>query len=303
LILTQEDMLRRILETKAVSIWNHKTGPIFWYAASIPGPFYVNTELVLGKDLSSPLLEEITAIITDIKEPQARSEKLEVLIMKAYESNSFFQSIIETMEAQIREAFPKGSFSVLSGGERRDWPFSIPLAKKLGIKHAYLFKNGEHYCAKPLQKGEIAIHVSDLINNAASYFNAWLPILEKNGLSCIGTLCVNSRGSNGVDRLKKNGQKVITLNSVDVSFFESCCEKGLIDQATLDELRIFFEAPKKWAAAYLMGKTELFNAQGIDAKSFDRLCTFFKNDPWELRPAHEAFFLEIEKAIGARQAT
>ena len=33
-----------------------KRGPVFWYAASVPGPFYVYTELVIGPALAEKLL-------------------------------------------------------------------------------------------------------------------------------------------------------------------------------------------------------------------------------------------------------
>lgn len=303
MIYTPSDMIKRIHDTKAVSIWNRKTGPIFWYAASVPGPFYVNTELVIGPELSANLLKQITTIVAETPVAAERAQKLETLIMGAFEKDETFQNVIETLVARTHLEFPEGAFSLISGGERRDWLFSIPMAKLMNMRHAYLFKNGDIYCEQGLQSGEIALHVSDLINNAASYFDAWLPILSKNGLSCVGTVCVNSRGSNGVDRLKANGQKVVALNSIDTSFFEKSKATGLIDEGTLEEIKLFFVSAQEWASTYLMGKPELFNASGIDAKSFERLVTFFTKDPWGLRPAHEAFFAEMNKAIENRKAT
>lgn len=300
MIYSQQDLIRRIHETKAVSIWSHKTGPIFWYAASIPGPFYVNTELVVGPALSARLLKDITDIVKETSSGKERAEKLEKLIMDAYQADEVFKSLIETMVERIKTEFSSGSFSVLSGGERRDWIFSIPAAKQLGIKHAYLFKNGDLYCAEPVAKGEIALHVSDLINNAASYFDNWLPILDQAGLSCCGTACVNSRGSNGLNRLKEAGVKVVALNSVDVPFFEKSKETGLIDADTLEELKLFFQSAKDWASRYVMGRPELFNVNALDEKSFERMRNFFTNDPWSLRPAHETFFAERLAAIEAR---
>jgi orotate phosphoribosyltransferase len=302
MIYTPNDLVKRIHDTKAVSIWNRKTGPIFWYAASVPGPFYVNTELVIGPELSALLLKEITAIVADMPDAVSRASKLDALIMQAFEKDVTFKNVIETMVERAKAEFPKNTYSVISGGERRDWLFSIPMAKLMNVKHAYLFKNGDLFCESSLQPGEVALHVSDLINNAASYFDAWLPILTKHGLSCTGTLCVNSRGTNGVDRLKDNGQKVVALNSIDVAFFEKSKETGLIDEATLDEIRLFFCSAQEWASTYLMEKAELFNASGIDAKSFERLVTFFTKDPWNLRSRHEAFFHEMIKAIEERKA-
>lgn len=297
MIYSQQDLIKRILDTQAVSIWNHQTGPIFWYAASVPGPFYVNTEMVIGPELSSRLLKDITAIVQNAPGAKDRAEKLDALIMNAFETDEVFKNIIETMADRLKASFSPGSFSVISGGERRDWLFSIPVAKLLGVKHAYLFKNGEIYCAEPLNEGEVALHIADLINNAASYFDNWLPILEKAKLSCIGTICINSRGSNGVDRLVANGQKVVALNSVDVAFFEKCQASGLIDQATLEELKVFFRSSKEWASTYVMDRPELFDPAKVDPKSFERMQTFFAKDPWALRNEHQAFFATMDAAI------
>ncbi len=302
MILSQQDLIRRILDTKAVSIWNHKTGPIFWYAASVPGPFYVNTELVIGPELSASLLKDITSIVAQTPDSKERAEKLEALIMGACERDETFRNIIETMASRIRADFITDSYAVISGGERRDWIFSIPVAKLLGVRHVYLFKNGASYCAEPLAMGEIALHISDLINNAASYFDNWLPILEQAGLACVGTVCVNSRGSNGVDRLKANGQKVVALNSVDVPFFEACQRNGLIDEATLEELKLFFSSSKDWASRYVMGRPELFDPAKIDAKSLERMKTFFAKDPWKLRGSHASFFAAMDEALYQKQS-
>ncbi len=302
MILSPAAMLKRIHDTKAVSIWNHETGPIFWYAASVPGPFYVNTELVIGKDLSASLLKQITAIVAQTPTAAQRAQKLETMIMDAFNADATFQNIIETMVAKTKESFPNDSFSIISGGERRDWLFSIPMAKLMGLRHVYLFKNGDFYCEKPLAMGEVALHVADLINNAASYFDAWLPILEKAGLACVGTVSVNVRGNVGTDRLKANGQKVVTLNTIDTGFFEQSQADGLIDAKTLEEIRLFFKGAPEWAAAYLMDKPTLFNAGGIDAKSFERLETFFTKDPWGLKDSHAAFFEAMHRAIDERKA-
>jgi hypothetical protein len=49
-----------------------------------------------------------------------------------------------------------------------------------------------------------------------------------------------------------------------------------------------------------MERPELFNAATIDAKSFERLRSFFSSDPWGLRALHPAFFAAMDKSIEAR---
>lgn len=297
MILSQDDLTRRILETHAVSIWNREKGPIFWYAAGTPGPFYVNTELVLGAELSGKLLSGITSVVEGTSDSALRAQKLAPLMMESFEKDDFYQSIIATMAVRAQESFGPGAFSFVSGGERRDWLFSIPLARVLGVEHIYLFKNGEAHCENPWAPGAKTLHVSDLVNNAASHFDAWFPILEKNGLSCPGTVCVNTRGTNGLSRLEAVGHKVVALNGVGMPFFETCCRNGLIGQEIVDEMRLFFDDPRTWASACLMDRPELFDITRADKKTLERIGAFVRKDPWNLRPRHESFFATLEKAL------
>jgi orotate phosphoribosyltransferase len=295
-------LLKLIHDTKAVSIWNRKTGPVFWYAAGVPGPFYVNTELVVGPELAKKLLDQITSIVAGSNDPATRVAQLNKAILGAYENSPAYKQVIAAMIAKAKEEFPSGSYAAISGGERRDWLFSIPFAKETGTRHLFLFKNGTYYSEEPIMPGEKTLHIADLINNAASYFDLWLPILQKAQLPCAGTLCVNSRGSNGVDRLKANGNKVVALNSIDASFFEQWQKEGLTDQATLEELKIFFASAKEWGRKYLTADVGIFDVAGLDGKSFERLQGFFAQDPWGLRQGHESFFEAMKQAINARRA-
>ena len=291
------DLLKIIHDTKAVSIWNRKTGPVFWYAAGVPGPFYVNTELVIGPALANELLEKITSIIAGSNDPATRVAQLNQAILTDYESTPSFKTVIAAMVAKAKEEFPAGTYTLVSGGERRDWLFSIPFAKEMGIRHLFLFKNQTSYCEQGITAGEKPLHVADLINNAASYFDLWLPALQKAKLACAGTLCVNSRGSNGVQKLEASGVKVVTLNSIDISFFGLWLKNGLIDQATYDELTTFFTSSKEWGAKYLVSDVALYAIDKMDKKSFERLRGFFNQDPWGLRKGNEAFFAAMQDAI------
>lgn len=291
-------MKKLILDSRALSIWNHKTGPVFWYAAGVPGPFYLNTELMIGKDLAESLLKDITAIVTEITDPAARAGRLEPLILNAYRANGDFRAVVAALKEKTAAEFPAGSFSAISGGERRDWLFSIPLAAELNVKHVYLFKNKTHFCAAPLTQGEKTLHVSDLINNAASYIDNWLPMLAGAGLSCAGTVTVNTRGTAGIEKLEKAGCKVAALNRVDVGFFQDLQVKGMIDRATLDEITVYFTSARDWAERYLMGNEELFAIPADDTKSPDRMRQFFTQDPWGLAESHAPFFAAMRKKVG-----
>jgi hypothetical protein len=147
---------------------------------------------------------------------------------------------------------------------------------------------------------EKTLHVADLINNAASYFDLWFPILGKASLDCIGTVCVNTRGSNGLKRLQDHGQKVVALNKIDITFFEQWLNNGLINQDTFNELAIYFASTKDWATGYLLNNAGVFNVKNTDIKSFERLQNFIANDPWALKNGHSDFFTHMQAEIKKR---
>lgn len=302
MIYTQADIFQLIHDTRAVSIWNHETGPVFWYAANVPGPFYVNTEKVIGGALSDHLLREITAIVAGTIDAQARAEQLNQLILDAFKTNPSWQKLIATMVHRAQGEFAPGSYQIISGGERRDWIFSIPLAHVCDVPHLFLFKNNTIYCEKHLHAGQVALHVSDLINNAASYFDLWQPALTKAAIPCAGNLCVNIRGDVGLRRLKDAGQKTLSLMTVDTDYFRHLHAQDMITRAVYEEMAVFFASERDWATTYLIGKADLFNIQECDSKSFERLCGFINQDPWHLRPTHKEFFASMESAINQRKA-
>ncbi len=302
MIYTHNDLLKLIHDTRAVSIWNHTEGPVFWYAANVPGPFYVNTEMVIGSALSEKLLREITAIIAGTVDVQARAEQLNHLILTAYKANPAWKRLIATMIDRARTAFPANAFTVVSGGERRDWLFSIPFAHDSELPHLFLFKNKGSFCEHPLKAGQNVLHVSDLIHHATSFFDSWQPAMKDLHLGCCGNLCVTVRGDNGLRRLSEAGQKTVALVTVDVDFFRRLHAADLISREVFEEIAVFFASAQDWAVTYLIGKPHLFDAPGCDAKSFERLRVFLSRDPWNLRPKHETFFATMQKAVDLRLA-
>lgn len=298
-----DEMMRLLLDSQALSIWNHKTGPVFWYAAGVPGPFYLNTEQMIGKTEANQLLQKITDILAAPFDLAQRAEHIRRIVLEAYEINAAYKAIVQALAAKTKEVFSLRSFDAFSGGERRDWLFSIPVAKELEIPHVFLFKNKEFYCAEGISPGSTVLHVADLINNAASYFEAWLPILQRENLTCVGTVCVNARGVVGVNRLIEAGYKVAMLNVVDLPFFERSLNDGWITQETFDELALFFQSNRAWGAKYLTANVELYDVLHLDVKSLERLKSFFDKDPWDIQSGHEKFFAAMRAAIAQREQT
>ena len=214
---SSEDMLKIIHDTKALSIWNRKKGPVFWYTAGVPGPFYVNTEWVIGKELAISLVEGITAIMERVHDPVSSAHQLTALIMAAYEKSPDYKQAIGSLVDRANREYPAGSYALVSGGERRDWLFSVPFARETAMRHLFLFKDLTFWCEQPFEPEEDILHVSDLINNAASYFEKWLPALGKAHMRCHKTVCVVSR-NHGAAKLEEAGVEVVPLVRIDLIF-------------------------------------------------------------------------------------
>ncbi|MDP9127369.1 MAG: hypothetical protein M3N08_03795 [Pseudomonadota bacterium] len=298
---TAHDLLKRILDTKALAIWDRAKGPVFWYTAGVPGPFFVNTEWIIGTDLSAKLVNGISAIMEQTPDAGTRAARINAMIMSAYDASEVYHQVIGSMIDKTRASFAPNGFTLISGGERRDWLFSIPLAHELGLSHVFLFKDLSAFCETPVAKGSAVLHVADLINNAASYFERWFPALEKAGLHCTGTVCVNSRGT-GAKKLEQAGIKVAALVTLDIEFFRQSQKNGLIDAETLAEIECHEGSPAAWAEQYLIGRDPVFDVGHVDTKSFERMQTFFTQDPWTLQPKHEAVFARMRAAIAERKA-
>ncbi len=299
MILSQEALLKLVHDTKAVSVWNHKTGPVFWYTAGVPGPFFVNTEYLIGADIANSLVSTITEILSQTDDPAVRVARIDKAVMEAYVNNKDYKNLIETMVAEAQKSLPARSFTIISGGERRDWLFSVPFAHVMGLSHVYLFKDQSAYCGTAYGPEETALHVADLINNAASYVDKWLPALGKAKIKIDTTLVVTVRGTTGIDKLKEQNVKIIALNNIDLSFFEKWMKNGLIDQETYDELAVHFQSPQAWAEKYLIGREELFKVSKDSGKAYERVRSFFTKDPWNFYSKYPEFFDKIRNTFAA----
>ncbi len=297
MIMSHEALLKRIHDTKAVSVWNQKVGPVFWYTAGVPGPFFVNTEYLIGRETADSLISSITDILEKRSSPSERAELIRTAVLAAYDQSVDYQNLIETMADTAFSSLPPDAYSLVSGGERRDWLFSIPFAKQTGKRHVFLFKDRTFFCGSPLMANEKALHIADLINNAASYTEKWLPALDSAGISTDSTLVVTVRGLSGKEILEKRHIRVLALNTIDLDFFKKWMDIGLIDKSTYDELDTHFRSPKDWAEKYVMGREDLLDSIKNDVKSIERARSFFTKDPWGLSAAHATYFAKAKEAL------
>lgn len=264
--------------------WLFKTGAVrvcpegkpFWYTSGTIGPYYINTHFLYGSEKKAlELLEVIDAIKAD---KLACPEKLLALLEANYASDEIFHGLINNMLEFIRNNIQMDTIDYISGGERRDWFFSLLVAKFLGKPHITLYKdlsaviteNGETCVAKTIN-GARVLHIADLITEASSYERAWIPAIKNIGGQLTQSIVVVDRLQGGGELLERNNICSFALVSIDKAFFDSVLEMELIGKGQYDMLLQYTANPRDAMKTFLGEHPEfLENALKADDKTSER---------------------------------
>ena len=251
----QDKIIDALFETEAI-----KMAPAdqpFWYTSGMLGPFYCNTHFLLKDEKSaSDMLKVIENAIAEDKltAPKAIFAELK----KYYDLGGTFKM---TMDRLTEEA-KKLDFDIISGGERRDYFFSMIPAFLLGKPHLTIYKDMSCAYSEDLEadaavpsegllKGKKVLHICDLINTASSYERAWVPAIRGLGAEITDTLAVVDRCQGGGKVLEGLGVKLITLTKIDAVFFEDIYSNGMIDLAQKDFVLKYLSSPMDYMAHFL----------------------------------------------------
>ena len=240
------ELIDGLFQTKALRIAPEDKP--FWYTSGKLGPFYVNTHFLYGSEEKAVhLLEVIDAKKDDADELHAA---LEAEITANYENDAIFHSLIDQMVAYVKENMDVDAIDYISGGERRDWFFSLPLAKLLGKKHITIFKDlsmviYENGVVTPMEviPGAKVLHVADLITVASSYERAWVPAIAGIGGTITDSLVVVDRMQGGGELLASLGVKSHALCQIDFELFVKAQSLGYINQAQCDIVKEYVKDP------------------------------------------------------------
>lgn len=185
------NLVQYLFETEAIKICEENKP--FWYTSGKISPNYINTHFLYGGEtkanaLLSTIDDEIAAIAEN---KDAALNTYKVLLDKVldnYSSDHIYKEIIDSLVECITTNIGIDNFIYISGGERRDWFFSIIVAYLLKKPHITIFKDltcvtsnsdgSSPEFTKDLE-GKTVLHISDLITVAASYERAWIPAIEE----------------------------------------------------------------------------------------------------------------------------
>ena len=167
------------------------------------------------------------------------------------------------------------------GGERRDFFFSMPVARKLGLGHLSIFKdlssvytdaNGVSMPAEQASlSGKRSVHIADLVTVASSYIRAWIPAVEGLGAKIACSLAVVDRDQGGSKILADAGCPLTTLVVIKPELFETAHKMGRITDKQLALVLHFIDDPDAFMRSFLLAHPDfLANELAKGGKSAQR---------------------------------
>jgi orotate phosphoribosyltransferase len=150
---------------------------------------------------------------------------------------------------------------VISGGESRDWIFSLPVARQIKKPHAMIYKERDKILGYTDLKGKQVVHVADLNNEGSSPRDLWVPAIKKAGGTIEDIFFYVDRMEDGVQVMEDLGLKSHSLVKLDEYAWDYLLEKQVIDKEIYNSLRLRMENKDSWARNMLRSKKgiERFN--------------------------------------------
>lgn len=265
-----------LFETNAVKVC-HSDKP-FWYTSGKIGPYFINTHFVYGSEEDAA---NFLSFIDENKDDKLNlPKKLLDKVLDQYKNNSIFHDVVNEMIEFIKSNINVDEIDCISGGERRDWYFSVIASYLLEKPHLTIFKDlssvesdsrFENTKVATSLNGKKVLHIADLMNQASSYIRAWIPAIQNLGGELVWSLVLVDRMQGGKERLEDLGIRAFSIAQIDESLFQVAFEKGIIDNAQFDLVREFIKDPDGSMEKFVKEHPEFIeNALHADAKTAGR---------------------------------
>ena len=266
---------RSLFETGALRI-SPENKP-FWYTSGTIGPYYINTHFLYGSEEKA---NELLVVIDAQKDKRFELPGLLAeLVIHNYHADEIFKSVIDCMVSYINDHFDVAAIELISGGERRDWFFSIILAHLLKKRHLTIYKDLQMVVGKEspegrqdevfaVEKGSMAglkcLHISDLVTEASSYQRAWEPALQEAGSHIDCSLTIVDRLQGGGEVLRELGIEHHAMTSIDASLFKSAMNTGHINPKQFAFVVQYKDDPKTAMRDFLIRNPEFIDKTILD---------------------------------------
>jgi len=228
----------------------------YWYTSGTLGPFYINTHFLYNS-------EEDAAKLLFLIEEAVGADRIEfpnfILqdLLRTYKSSETFRMVTDLIVEKAKTL----DFDFISGGERRDFFFSILPAYLLKKPHLSIFKDMQAvYTTDDFTKtipvyeaalaGKRALHIADLVTEASSYTRAWIPLIREFGAIMNDTIVVVDRRQGGEEVLAAEGVRLHSFAGIDTALFELAQKNGDISKDQLEMISRFMEHPKDFMKVF-----------------------------------------------------
>jgi hypothetical protein len=258
------------------------------------GIYYVNTE----------------RLVQDGGEWKKYGDDAEAMIKHAIKMTTehpTFGEVIDILAKKARDLTkaPKKHFDdyFISGGQRRDWLFSGPVANKLNLAHISIYKDGKITHRDNYFENTLGLHISDLLTEASSCYRkegeeekGWIPSVRGKGAETNDLITVVTRLQGGEQRLKSIGINTHASVAIDEDF---------ASQHSKDPNRAmgYMRNPGLWSEYYLRvnGALALIETFNPEAGKLDRAKKFLDRYGSVLVDARKA--VELDREVAAKYGT
>jgi len=284
---SNEKLVSWLFETNAVRVCP-KNKP-FWYTSGTIGPYYINTHFLYGsEEKANSLLKTIDEVKYDkIGCPQ----KILELVTENYNNTAVYKALIDELCAFLLEKFDMNEVDCISGGERRDWFFSLITAKMLSKPHLTIYKDqsavisdGDGTRLTGNLNGMKVLHIADLITEASSYERAWIPAVRNLNGEMKWSVSIVDRNQGGAQLLERNGVEPYSMIYVDYNLFDTALIMGLIDLDQHDMLLRYIDNPRESMRQFLIEHPEfLEDSLAADERTSQRARLCIEKDVYQLK--------------------
>ena len=277
------DLLTALLDTQALRL--APAGEVFWYTSGTVGPYYINTEYLYGGPEQA---QQLLAFIDEHKEDADFPQRLQERVEQQYAEDAVYRQVVDGLVALARDS--GAHFNGVSGGERRDWFFSLAVAERLGKPSLLIYKDGRTVMLdgqklRPVRAGDMdVLHVADLVTEASSYVRDWIPAVAAGGGRIAYAANVIDRGQGGLETIAKQGIAAGALMRIDDTLFDRLRAMGHIDEARHALLIRYRRDPHAAMRAFLQEHPQIVRAalNGDDARAAERARLLVAENPYAL---------------------
>lgn len=284
--INSDNLIKWLFETDAVRVCPQNKP--FWYTSGTIGPFYINTHFLYGNEEKANKLLKLI----DVEKENIFSCPDKVLeeTLNNYEIDKIYRALIDQMADFIKQNVNIKEVDYISGGERRDWFFSLIIAKFLDKPHITIYKDMTSVVSQNGQVEEVntlngknVLHIADLITEASSYERAWIPAISNKGGSIKWSVVVVDRKQGGEKVLNNLNVKSFAMVGVDSNLFSKALSMGMINEKQFDMIEDYIRNPKESMASFLKQNPQfLEEALNSDDKTKERAKLMLDKNIYEL---------------------